>query len=240
MHSLKMTNKVKLVMMALIGELLLSGCAHNPFTAPKPDDPEYAPVVPHIPPPPNNYSGAIYQPGYELVLYEDDKARGIGDVITVVFDESTNAVKKADTTINKKSDTSITNPTILGELPQLSAFGGNNFNLGFELEGDRKFSGNGDVKQSNQLQGKVSVTVMDVMPNGNLVVKGEKWVTLNHGDEFIRLSGIVRQSDIAPDNTVLSSRLANARIAYAGKGDAANSNKMGWLDVILMSPLWLF
>jgi flagellar L-ring protein FlgH len=84
------------------------------------------------------------------------------------------------------------------------------------------------------------VTVADVLPNGNLVVRGEKWLTLNQGDEYIQISGIVRPIDIRTDNTVLSGLVADARITYSGKGMVADSNKMGWLSRFFASAIWPF
>lgn len=221
----------------------LAGCSNmsSPF-GPKPDDPEFAPAKPIIEEPRRVTNGSIYQPGYELVLYEDYKARKVGDIITIVFDETTNASKKADTTIDKSTDITLPNPTLLGSTPSfaLPLIGKSDKTLDFTVDSDTKFAGTGDVKQSNTLEGRISVTVTDVLSNGNLMVKGEKWVTLNNGDEYVRISGIVRQADVEPDNTVLSSRVANARIAYAGKGDMANSNKLGWVLKVLNSAFWLF
>ena len=105
---------------------------------------------------------------------------------------------------------------------------------------DRSFDGSADADQSNSLEGNITVTVSEILPNGNLVVRGEKWITLNRGDEFIRISGIIRPEDIAPDNTIISTRLANAKISYSGKGELADSQQMGWLSRFFNGSYWPF
>ncbi|HKK03898.1 MAG TPA: flagellar basal body L-ring protein FlgH, partial [Gammaproteobacteria bacterium] len=102
------------------------------------------------------------------------------------------------------------------------------------------FDGEGDAAQSNQLEGSITVTVSEVLPNGNLVIQGEKWVKINQGQEYIRLRGIVRPVDIGPDNTVLSTQVADAQLAYGGTGVVAQSNSPGWLTRFFNSPLWPF
>jgi flagellar L-ring protein precursor FlgH len=109
-----------------------------------------------------------------------------------------------------------------------------------ELVAAREFKGEGDSTQSNSLTGTISVTVSEVLSNGNLVVRGEKLITLNTGSEHIRLSGIVRPDDVTPDNTIRSSQIANARIVYGGNGPVADVNKKGWLQQIVDSPWFPF
>jgi flagellar L-ring protein precursor FlgH len=109
-----------------------------------------------------------------------------------------------------------------------------------DLSGSRSFEGEADASQSNSLSGAITVTIADVLPNGNLVVRGEKWLTLNQGEEFIQVSGIVRPQDVTTANTVLSTQIADARITYSGKGTLADSNRMGWLARFFNSPVWPF
>ncbi len=106
--------------------------------------------------------------------------------------------------------------------------------------GTREFESTGDADQSNSLSGNITVSIAEVLPNGVLRVRGEKWLTLNRGDEYIRLSGLVRPEDIAPDNTVQSTRLADARISYSGTGEVHDANAMGWLAKFFISPIWPF
>jgi len=137
--------------------------------------------------------------------------------------------------IDKDSSTTIANPTILG-----NAVGFKGLDLGVSMSGQRAFEGSSDANQSNSLSGSITVTVAEVLPNGILAIRGEKWITLNQGDELIRISGLVRTDDIGPDNTVLSTRVADARITYSGKGAFADANQPGWLSQFFLSPMWPF
>jgi flagellar L-ring protein precursor FlgH len=106
--------------------------------------------------------------------------------------------------------------------------------------GDRTFDGEGSSSQSNSLQGDITVTVVDRLPNGNLVISGEKWLTINQGEEYIRLTGVIRPYDIEPDNAVFSNRIADAQIAYSSKGVLAAANRMGWLSRFFQSAMYPF
>jgi len=211
--------------------MLLGGCASFPT-----GDPAYASATPAVPPPPAPANGAIYQAGYAVSLFEDLSARRVGDVLTIRLVERTDASKKASTSVNKESAIAVPNPILLGR--PLSLSGGTT--LETDIASAQDFQGEGDSSQSNSLRGDISVTVAEVLPNGNLLVRGEKQLKLNQGDEYIRLSGIVRPVDIAPDNTVLSTRVADVRIAYAGRGAVADASTLGWLSRFFLSMLWPF
>lgn len=222
--------------------MLLSGCASMQPGSPA----DYRASYPPVDQPPVATNGAIYQSGYGMALFEDIKARRIGDTITIVLQERTQASKDAKTETSKENDVSIANPTILGSTPQFNAPGliplasNRDNSLETGLSSNQEFKGEGTSSQGNSLTGNITVTVADVLPNGNLVVRGEKWLTLNQGDEFIQISGIVRPIDIRTDNTVLSGLVADARITYSGKGMVADSNKMGWLSRFFASAIWPF
>ena len=169
--------------------------------------------------------GAIYRTGYGMDLFADLKARHVGDVLTIKLQESTNATKNATTKTSKKTSLVNTGPTLFGKT--YTNNGVPLFNA--SLDGSHSFDGAGASTQSNSLAGSITVTVVDVQPNGNLVVQGEKSLQLNHGDEYVRIAGVVRPADIATDNTVGSDKIADARISYSGKGPISASNRMGWL-----------
>ena len=214
--------------------IILSGCMTN--NKPKPGDPYYAPTISSAQALPQRTEGSLYQDTYGLSLFGDRKAHFVGDVITITLSENT--VSKKSSNVNVKKDNSTvfnSGGTLLGNVPTLKG-------LDFEtnIAQNRKFGGNSGADQSNSLQGNITVTVAEIMPNGNLIVRGEKWMTLNSGDEFIRISGIVRPDDVAPDNTILSTRLANAKISYSGTGTLADSQNMGWLSKFFNSPIWPF
>jgi flagellar L-ring protein precursor FlgH len=109
-----------------------------------------------------------------------------------------------------------------------------------KLASKKEFTGTGAADQSNSLSGNISVTVVELLPNGNLSVRGEKRVTLNQGDEFIRLSGIVRPVDISTSNIITSDKVADVTIMYVGEGAMADASKMGWLARMVQSPWFPF
>ncbi|MCB1759836.1 MAG: flagellar basal body L-ring protein FlgH [Gammaproteobacteria bacterium] len=225
----------------LLASVLLAGCN----TAPK-RDPAYAPVRPAVPAPVAQPSGAIFRAGYEVAWFENLRARRAGDMLTVKLVEQTKANKQAKTDVTKDNTTSISNPTLLGSTPQFNAPGflplaSNKDNtLAFGLNSANEFQGDGSSEQSNLLQGDITVTVVEVLANGNLLVRGEKRIGINQGNEYIRLSGIVRPIDIDADNTVASNRLADPTIVYVGDGAVADASTMGWLARFFVSALFPF
>jgi len=235
-----MKRMISVLMLVALG-LLLVGCN----TAPK-RDPEYAPVRPVVPPPLPEANGAIFRAGYETAWFENLRARRVGDLLTVKLTEKTKANKEAKTDVSKDNNTSIANPTILGSTPQFNAPGfiplaSNKDNtLAFGLDSSNDFQSEGSSEQSNLLQGDITVTVIEVLANGYLLVRGEKRIGINQGNEYIRLSGIVRPIDIDADNTVLSTRLADPTIVYVGDGAVAESNAIGWLARFFISSLFPF
>lgn len=209
---------------------LLGGCVIAGDVRPYP---AMAPVVPVMAPTVQPTSGAIYAAGPGLQLYSDRRARDVGDLLTITLTESTTAQTTANTTTDKESNLSLGTPTIFGAPVTL---GGKDI-LSASAAGKRDFTGKGTSAQSNRLQGSVTVTVMQRLPNGNLVVQGAKNLRLNQGDELVQVQGIVRAADISQDNTIPSSRVADARIVYGGRGPVAQSNAMGWLSRFFNSAL---
>jgi flagellar L-ring protein precursor FlgH len=225
--------------LALLMLALLSGCQTN---APK-RDAEYAPMRPVMPPPMPSGNGSIYQAGYEMIWFEDIVARRVGDLLTVSLVENTQANKSATTSTAKSTEMSMANPTLFGSTPQFNTPGilplanNNNNTLEFGLSSSGDFSGDGSSTQSNALSGNITVTVVEVLPNRYLYVRGEKRIGINQGYEYVRLSGIVRPQDITPQNTVLSTRIADPTISYVGEGALADANSMGWLTRFFNSAL---
>ena len=230
----------KLLLAGLL-TLLFSGCATTP-----PARDNYRPTMPPAYTSVEPIGGSIYQAARDVRLFEDVKARRIGDTLTVVLQERTSASKSAKTSADKEQETTIANPTFFGASPQFNLPGlipldSNRDNtLEQNLRAERSFKGEADTSQSNSLSGEITVTIADVLPNGNLVVRGEKWLTLNQGEEFIQISGIVRPQDVGTDNRVLSTLIGDARITYSGRGMLAESNKMGWLARFFNHPVWPF
>ncbi|KQS05129.1 flagellar biosynthesis protein FlgH [Sphingomonas sp. Leaf357] len=177
-----------------------------------------------IAPPPAVATGSIFQvnDGY-AALYEGSRARRVGDPLTIVLVERTAASKSAGTKLDSSGAFGI-NPPTTGLASKL-------FNSSdVSASGKRNFTGAGSADQSNTLSGEVSVTVAKVFPNGTMLVQGQKRVTLNRGDEFVQIKGLIRTADIDAENRVLSTRVADAQIAYTGKGDVARASRQGWLS----------
>lgn len=166
--------------------------------------------------------GAVFSTVGYTPLTSGARAGQVGDILTVMLVERTTATKSNSATTGKDGSVGLTPPTT-GILNVLKA-------TDLSASGNQSFKGKGEAAQSNALSGEIAVTVVAVRPNGVLEVKGEKFLKLNRGDERIELTGLVRTADISTDNRVLSTRVANARIAYTGKGEIARASKQGWLQ----------
>lgn len=212
---------------------VLTGCVNK---APKPDSPHFAPIRPQALQAPVAVNGSIYSSATNVNIYGDGRAHRVGDIITVVLQESTSSQKSVETAIDKTSSQTLAQPTIFG---QDLSIGGNPVSANFG-NSVTAFDGESTSDQSNSLTGNITVTIHEVLANGVLVVKGEKWLTLNQGDEYIRLSGMIRPQDISSSNTVNSTQLADARITYSGTGAVHDSNVMGWLSQFFIGQLWPF
>lgn len=225
------------VLVAVSILLLMAGCATAP--EPRPGDARYSPVIPVSQPSGQRAMGSIYAKGTGMSLWEDKRARRIGDVITLFLDERTVSSKSNKTAIDKDDTLDMNVDSLLGTQPS-AHLNGSTINMGVQTDNSREFEGDANSDQSNRLQGQISVTVADVLPNGVLVVRGEKWMTFSQGDEFIRIEGLLRPSDVAPDNTALSTRLADARITYSGTGALANAQRQGWASRFFNTSWWPF
>jgi len=189
--------------------------------------------------------GSLYADGGSLKLYDDSKASRVGDILTILLVEATNASKTATTNTSKDNSVDISNPTLLGspfstKLPGMLPFGGKSVGLDASLSSTNSFAGSGDSAQSNEMSGTITAVVTRRLPNGNLMISGKKRITINTGDEYLHIKGIVRPRDIGGNNTIVSSKIANAEIAYSGTGDVANSNETGWLARFFNSKWWPF
>lgn len=183
-------------------------------------EPDFSPAyaVPEAPPPAN---GAIFQ-GTFTPLTSGLKAGRVGDLLVIDLVERTIAQKSTSAKTGRDGSIGLTPPTT----GPLSLFSPSDVNAG----GTQSFKGEGSAAQSNLLSGQVSVTIAEVYPNGTMLVRGEKLLTLNRGDERVQFSGIVRTADIGADNRVPSTRVANARILYTGRGEIARASRQGWLQ----------
>jgi flagellar L-ring protein precursor FlgH len=176
-------------------------------------------------------NGSIYSVATSRPLFEDRRARLVGDTITINITERTAAAKKSDTKADRSHDTSLGIPTIAG-LP-LKTFQG----ATLAANSSTGFEGSGENTSSNNFTGTLTVTVIDVYPNGNLLVSGEKQIGLKEGEEFIRFSGVVNPITISAANTVASTQVADARIEYKANGFIDSAQVMGWLGRFFLSFL---
>lgn len=181
-----------------------------------------ATLAPAAPPPP--VTGSLWNPaqGVRLSLAEDRRARAVGDILTIRLVERLQAEKSAGQDAARSANRSLNLPDAkpFSWIPE-GLFGGGS---------DSSFSGSGSAKQENRLTGEITVSVTAVLPNGALVIAGDRRLTLTRGEEQVQLTGIVRPEDIGPDNRVASTRVADARLRYTGTGEVAAQAKQGWLS----------
>ncbi|XGA80154.1 flagellar basal body L-ring protein FlgH [Halomonas sp. CH40] len=200
--------------------ILVSGCAQVP-RASVVGEQEQISIVDRPPPVAN---GSIYQArrGYQP-LFEDRRPRSIGDILTIVLDEEVSASKNAQSNAGREGSAGL-------ELEQLPDVLDTLADFGFNVSGNSDFSGSGGSQASNSFTGTITVSVLEVMSNGNLRVRGEKQIAINQGTEFIRFSGVVNPRTVTAQNTVPSTQVADARIEYVGDGYINEAQTMGWLQ----------
>lgn len=213
----------KILLSITLMTVFLTGCSSQ--SPVRYDKQSYAPTFPVQTPKSAPNNGSLYQAGQSMSFFNDDRARKVGDIIIVKLAEKMTAKKAASTSASTSVDTAVTGPSIGGKALGLNLGKVDLDELSLGLGSDRNFTGDGDAEQSNSLTGDIAVTVTEVLSNGNLVVRGEKWVTINQGDEVIRFSGIVRTADIDQENTISSTKVADARIIYSGTGMVHDSTK---------------
>lgn len=214
----------------LAASLLLSGCAQmpreplvqQPMTARADAQARTAAPV----------NGAIYRTGFGAqALFEDRRPRFIGDILTIVVSENINASKNSAADASRSGSAAAT----LGVIPKI--FGGLLGGLDAEASGKNVMSAKGGANSKNTFNGVITVTVVEVLSNGNLLVSGEKQMLINQGTEFIRFSGVVNPRTVSANNTVPSTQIADARIEYSAKGYIDEAQTMGWLQRLFLNVL---
>jgi len=204
---------------------LVSGCAlvppepvvTGPLTAPPPPPPLPAAVA----------NGAIYQPtAYgNYPLFEDRRPRNVGDIVTVIIQEKTNAAKNVQTSTERKGSAGLGVELAPAILPtDLGA------KQNFDISGNNAAEGKGSTRADNTFSGTLTTTVVGVLANGNLQIAGDKQIAINRGSEHIRFSGVVDPRSITGSNTVSSTQVADARIEFRSKGTMDEVQTMGWLQ----------
>lgn len=207
--------------------MLLVGCSQLPKKALVEGQTSIVPQIPEI----VNSSGSIYQAsqpssfGYQP-MFEDRRPRNIGDVLTIVLQENVSASKSSSINAGRNGGVNLGVKTVPHFLDGLVGRG----KVDTDISGSNDFKGSGGANAKNTFSGTITVTVQDVMINGNLKVIGEKQIAINQGTEFIRFSGVVNPRTISGNNTVISTQVADARIEYVGNGYIDEVQTMGWLQ----------
>jgi flagellar L-ring protein FlgH len=214
--------------------VLLAACAVTPPTSvQQPMSARPAPVAE-----PARANGAIYQAQYPAPmgyanrpLFEDRRARAVGDILTININETTAASKKSGSTASRAGSSSMSVSALAG-LPFKGLLGSN-----LDATSASSFDGKGDSASNNAFTGIITVTVIEVLSNGNLLVSGEKQIGINQGSEFVRFSGVVNPATVTATNTVSSTQVADARLEYRGNGYIDEAQTMGWLARFFLTVL---
>ena len=201
--------------------LVLASAAPDAHAKP-PKPSGYEPAAPVAPPPPHADDGSIFSAAGYASLYQGNRARAVGDPLTIVLVESTSTSKTAGSKTQRSGGFGITPPTS-GLLSFLNP-------NALKASGQGSFNGTGNATQTSAIDATVAVTIAEVRPNGTALVRGEKRMMLSQGREWIQFAGIVRLSDISADNQIASTRVADAKIEYAGKGAVQRASREGWLS----------
>jgi len=224
-----------LALQPLAAALLLGGCAqmpreplvHLPMTSRA--DAQVQPAAP--------VNGAIYRTGFGAqALFEDRRPRSVGDILTILVSENVNATKSSAANASRSGSAS----SALGLIPKLLGgllAGLISSDLDAKADGKNIISAKGGANATNAFNGVITVTVVEVLPNGNLIVSGEKQMLINQGTEFIRFSGVVNPRTVGANNSVPSTQVADARIEYSAKGYIDEAQTMGWLQRIFLNVL---
>lgn len=227
----KSKKKLNLISVMALAVVVLSGCSGAPERMQKMD---YSPSYPmNIPQPEQPKNGSLFQTG-SMTLFDDSRAHRIGDIITIKLLESMSANKKDEAKYDKSNsqDYGVSTPfsvstpnNVVGQAIDGITAPLQGLSMGYGSEGS--FAGKSDVKQNSSLQGSIAVTVVEVISNGNLIVRGEKWISIHDGDEVVQFAGIVRPEDIQPDNTISSVKVADVRLVYKDVGMSGDNARAG-------------
>lgn len=209
----------------MVSAALLAGCASVPDTITHQPSSARAPVPQPVAAPAN---GAIFQAQAYRPMFEDRRARMIGDIITITINERTSAGKSAANASSREGSVSVAPPSVLGQsFPKLAA----------SAESSTSFEDKGTASSSNNFTGTITTTVVDVLPNGNLLVSGEKQVALDKGVEYVRFSGVVSPDTIRAGNVVSSTQVADARVEYRTNSRIDKAEMMSQLTRFFLSLL---
>ncbi len=237
-----LTKKIYLIIVAIFVMTILSGCSSVPERMEKFSyEPSFPLDIPQANLPRN---GSLFHAGEGMSLFNDSRAHRVGDIITINLEERFDAKRKDQAKYNRSNqqDFGVSNPLSIFGQAVISPISGpfsqgspTGIGIGFGSQGS--FSGKSDVKQNSSVRGSIAVTVIQVISNGNLVIRGEKWISIHDGDEVMRFAGIIRPEDIRPDNTIDSQRVADVRLIYKDTGISGDTARAGALTKFL-SKYW--
>jgi flagellar L-ring protein precursor FlgH len=205
--------------------ILATGCA---FLSPAPPKPSAASVKEKISAfPPTSEEGSVWNSSISYSLFADVKARNVGDNVTINIVEAASASKNATTTTSRKSDVAASWTGVLAKMT--GDWVGNDQSVAFA----NNFNGQGETTRKSSLNAFITVRVIQVLPNGNLVIQGSREVQVNNENQFINIQGVIRPEDISSNNVVLSTFVADAKIELNGQGVVSDKQRVGWLARIL-------
>ena len=209
-----------------------TGCVHQqPSTFPAREQRLEKPAVSYV-------NGSLWQAS-STSLIDDLKARRVGDTLTVIVTEQTSASKEATTGTGRSGSVAAGIPNLLGFEAKMAGLNGMDPTKLNSASTDSKYSGSGSTTRKDNLTATMTARVMEVLPNGNLLIEGRRNVMVNNEDQMIVLEGTVRPRDITPDNAINSSLIADARITYSGNGVISDRQRPGWLMNII-DVVWPF
>lgn len=198
-----------------------------------PGDPYYAPIQPSKASIPVEVTGSLFNDNLSYDLYSYAPKFKIGDTINVILEEDATATKSAKTNLSNENNYNLDPIKIPGGNLSIND---NDVELG--ISQDQAFDGESGSSQKHNIQGRITVSVIDVLNNGNLIVRGEKWLVINNGNEYIRLTGIIRPLDVSEENSIESYQVADSRIEFSATGEQAEVQKRGWLSSLFSGSLW--
>jgi flagellar L-ring protein precursor FlgH len=191
--------------------------------------------------------GSLFSEAARMDLFSDKKARRVGDIVTINIVENSRASKNATTTTGRSNSITAATRGLLGyenpaNIPAIgNVFDSAGFNnaMGIDASYESAFSGRGTTARTETMTARMSARVIQVLPDGNLVIRGSQEILVNNEKQYITVQGVVRPSDIDADNTVLSTYMADSRIDYSGRGDISRKQREGWLSRFL-DVVWPF
>ena len=244
-------SKIRLAALAAaVCAIFMTGCAeriNQPSSVANQEAALRLPPVETYPEPAVRSEGSLFSESARMDLFSDMKARRVGDIITINIVENSRASKNATTSTGRSNSVTAATRALVGyenpaNIPAVgSVFDSIGFNNAIGIDGsyNSSFSGSGATARTESMTARMSARVIQVLPDGNLVIRGSQEILVNNEKQYITVQGVVRPADIGADNTVLSTYMADSRIDYSGQGDLSRKQREGWLSRFL-DVVWPF